>query len=155
MGTNTKEQSRSYHLEWSTTAHAPAYLLRSFTSSSSVSRFVPTTNQILRRVLHDIASFLTGLLRVSLVCIADPWPRGREMKNSDPKGSCVLEVPRSRVQNISTIFFTLGAVNYRVCVTGWFGLFGVARRTARTPKRKSSNILQILLSDLPVRKLEV
>lgn len=37
------------------------------------------------------------------------------MKNADPNGFCVLEVPRSRVQNISTIFFTLGAVNYRVC----------------------------------------
>lgn len=100
--------------------------------------------------VRDIPSFLTGLLRVSLVCIADRWPRGREMKNADPKGFCVLEVFRSRVQNINTMLFTLGAVNYHV-VTGWFGLFGVVRRTARTPKRKSSNILQILLTDTSMK----
>lgn len=37
------------------------------------------------------------------------------MKNAEPEGFCVLEVFRSRVQNISTMFFTLGAVNYIVC----------------------------------------
>lgn len=117
MGTNTKEQSWRYHLEWGTTANAPADLLRSFTSSSSVSRFVPTTDLILRRALHDIASFLTGLLRVSLVCIADLWPRGREMKNADPNGFCVLEVPRSRIQNINTVLYFLPwELSTTVCV---------------------------------------